>query len=128
MGGEPSSPTGKVPLPGTFCETTGKIYDKYKEIGPTDCICQVKQSTSLNKKIVGIITSEKDFASHGDVLVRVNSLEGLEVGDILIPDSTGFARKAAESELMFIMMYGIPLVKITSLETGIENMVATFIK
>ena len=112
---------------GSFCEATGEIYDGYAKINNTDCICKVKQSTSLNKKIVGIICSENDFASHGDVLVRVNSLEGLEIGDILCPDSNGFTRKATESDLMFMMLHSIPMPEITCLETGIENMVATFI-
>ena len=119
---------GETQLPGTFCETTGKIYNGYEKITNTDCICQVQTATTLNKKIVGIITAEDTFASHGDVLVRVNSLEGLEIGDILAPDSNGFARKAGESELMYFMMHSIPMPKITCLETGIEGMVATFIK
>jgi hypothetical protein len=112
---------------GTFCEATGEIYDGYEKIGQTDCICKVKQSTSLNKKIVGIITSENDFASHGDVIVKVNSLDGLEVGDILAPDSTGYARKATEGDLMYMMLHSIPMPKITCLETGIEGFVACFI-
>jgi hypothetical protein len=113
---------------GTFCEATGEIYDGYEKIGQTDCICKVKQSTSLNKKIVGIITSENDFASHGDVLVKVNSLDGLEIGDILVPDTTGYARKANDGDLMYMMLHSIPMPKVTSLNTGIDNMVATFIK
>ena len=112
---------------GTFCESIGKIYDGYEKVDQTDCICQVQQSTTLNKRIVGIITSETQFASHGDCLVKVNSIEGLEVGDILAPDENGYGRKATDEEELFMMRKAIPRPKITSLDTGIEGMVACFI-
>jgi hypothetical protein len=112
---------------GTFCEATGEIYDGYEKIGQTDCICKVKQSTTLNKKIVGIITSEKDFASHGDVLVKVNSLDGLEIGDILCPDDKGYGKKASETDLMYMMLHAIPRPKITSLDTAFEGYIACFL-
>ena len=112
---------------GTFCEATGYIYDGYEKISNTDCICAVKQSTSLNKKIVGIICSEDEFASHGDVLVRVNDITGLEVGDILCPDQNGFGKKANEAELMMMVLHAIPRPKITSLDSGIEGYVACFL-
>ena len=112
---------------GTFCETNGKLYDGYEKIGVTDCICQVKQSKSLNKKIVGIITSETQFASHGDVLVRVNDISDCTVGDILVPDENGCGKVASDQDLMFMMLHGIPRPKITCINTGIDNMVACFI-
>ena len=112
---------------GTFCESNGEIYDGYEKIEQTDCICQVQQSTSLNKKIVGIITTENEFASHGDCLVKVNSIEGLEVGDILAPDENGCGRKATDEEELFMMRKAIPRPKITSFNTGIDGMVACFI-
>ena len=110
-----------------FCESTGKIYDGYKEIKETDCICQVKQSKTLNKKIIGIITSETQFASHGDVLVRVNDISDCAVGDILCPDENGYGKVASDEDLMFMMLHAIPRPKITSLNTGIDSMVACFI-
>ena len=123
---------------GTFCETNGGIYDGYEEIAETDCICQVVQSTTLNSKIVGIITSNDQFASHGDCLVKV--VPGTyKLGDILVPDITGYARVATETELQFMMLHAIPRPKITSLEpmasalkasptdTKYANMVSCFI-
>jgi hypothetical protein len=111
---------------GTFCETNGGIYTGYDEIAETDCICQVKQSTTLNPKIVGIITGENQFASHGDVLVK--SVPGTyHLGDILCPDITGKARIATETELQYMMLHAIPRPKITSLDTKIEGTVACFL-
>ena len=111
---------------GTFCETNGGIYDGYEKIDTTDCICQVIQSTTLNAKIVGVITSENQFASHGDVLMQV--VPGTyKLGDILAPDITGRARVATETELQYMMLHAIPRPKITSLNTGIANTVACFI-
>ena len=112
--------------PGTFCETNGGIYTGYDKIDTTDCICQVQQSTTLNTKIVGIITSSDHFASHGDVLVKI--VPGTyHLGDILCPDISGKARKATETELQFMMLHAIPRAKITSLDTKIEGTVACFI-
>ena len=111
---------------GTFCETNGGIYTGYNEISETDCICQVIQSTTLNPKIVGIITSENQFASHGDVLVKI--VPGTyHLGDILCPDITGKARIATETELQYMMLHAIPRPKITSLDTKIEGTVACFL-
>ena len=111
---------------GTFCETNGGIYTGYNEISETDCICQVQQSNTLNPRIVGIITATNQFASHGDVLVKI--VPGTyHLGDILCPDITGKARKATETELQYMMLYAIPRPKITSLDTKIEGTVACFI-
>ena len=111
---------------GTFCETNGGIYDGYENIAETDCICQVVQSNTLNSKIVGIITSDTEFASHGDVLMKV--VPGTyKLGDILCPDITGRARVATETELQYMMLHAIPRPKITSIATGIDNTVACFI-
>ena len=111
---------------GTFCETNGGIYDKYDEITETDCICQVVQSNTLNSRIVGIITDKDQFASHGDVLVKI--VPGTyHLGDILCPDITGKARIATETELQYMMLHAIPRPKITSLDTKIEGTVACFI-
>jgi hypothetical protein len=112
---------------GTFCEANGNIYDGYEKINNTDCICAVKQATLLNKKIVGIVINQNEFASHGDVLVRIAPETICEVGDILCPDERGYGRVASEDELIFMMMYAIPRPKITCLETGIEGFVACFI-
>ena len=116
--------TGEI---GTFCESTGDIYDGYEHISHTDCICAVQQSKALNKKIVGIVCSEDEFASHGDVYVRVDDASNLEVGDILCPDANGYGRKATEADLMYMMMYAIPRPKITSLDTAFEGFVACFL-
>lgn len=111
---------------GTFCETNGGIYKGYDKIDTTDCICQVQQSTTLNTKIVGIITSSDHFASHGDVLVKI--VPGTyHLGDILCPDISGKARKATDTELQYMMLHAIPRPKITSLDTKIEGTVACFI-
>jgi hypothetical protein len=111
---------------GTFCETNGGIYTGYDKIAEADCICQVKQSTTLNPKIVGIITGENEFASHGDVLVKI--VPGTyHLGDILCPDITGKARIATETELQYMMLHAIPRPKITSLDTKIEGTVACFL-
>ena len=112
---------------GTFCESTGDIYDGYEHVSHTDCICKVRTSTSLNKRIVGIICSEDEFASHGDVYVRVNDINGLEVGDILCPDENGYGKKADEAELMLMVLHAIPRPKITSLDTAFEGYVACFL-
>ena len=110
---------------GTFCETTGEIYDGYENVSNTNCICKVKQSNSLNSKIVGIICSEDKFASHGDVLVKVVP-DTYELGDILCPDENGYGRKASEVDVMFMMLHSIPRPKITSINTGRDGYVACF--
>ena len=114
---------------GTFCQANGNIYDGYDRVTNVDCICAVEQANSLNKKIVGIICSEDEFASHGDVLVKVNkdSLNELEIGDILAPDANGYGKKASETDLMFMMLHAIPRPKITSLNPDIEGYVACFL-
>ena len=121
--------TDKITEPfeiGTFCETNGGIYTGYDKIDTTDCICQVQQSNTLNPRIVGIITSPNQFASHGDVLVKI--VPGTyHLGDILCPDITGKARKATDTELQYMMLHAIPRPKITSLDTKIEGTVACFI-
>ena len=111
---------------GTFCESTGIIYDGYESIDETDCICAVQQSSTLNSRIIGIITSDTEFASHGDVLMKV--VPGTyKLGDILAPDISGYARVATDTELQYMMLHAIPRPKITSLNTGIDNTVACFI-
>jgi hypothetical protein len=99
---------------GRFCETTGELYDYERGIKITDCICKVKLSTALNTKVLGIITSEDSFASHGDVLVVVDDGE-YHLGDLLIPTQTG-ARIATEDEKLFIMINGLPRVRITCID------------
>jgi hypothetical protein len=81
----------------------------------------------LNKKIVGIITGEDTFASHGDVLVKLAAGCAPEVGDILCPDEDGYGKVASDSELMFMMMNAIPRPKITSLNVDVEGYAACFI-
>ena len=81
----------------------------------------------MNKKIVGIICGENTFASHGDVLVKVADITGLEIGDILCPDENGYGKKADEAELMLMVLHAIPRPKITSLDTAFEGYVACFL-
>lgn len=111
---------------GTFCETDGTIYEKYKDnIKPDDCICNIKQSTSLNKNIIGVTVSTDPikFATHGDVLIKVVN-DTYNVGDILVPGEGGYGKKPTGDELMTCLLNKIPTAKITSLETGIDNEVA----
>ena len=111
---------------GTFCETDGTIYDKFKDnVQPTDCICNIKQSTKLNKNIIGITVSTDPikFATHGDVLIKVVN-DTYNVGDILVPGQGGYGKKPTSDELMTCLLNKIPTAKITSLETGIDNEVA----
>ena len=111
---------------GTFCETDGTIYEKHKDnIKPDDCICNIKQSTSLNKNIIGVTVSTDPikFATHGDVLIKVVN-DTYNVGDILVPGQGGYGKKPTSDELMTCLLNKIPTAKITSLETGIDNEVA----
>jgi hypothetical protein len=107
----------REPQVGRFCETTGEIYDGYKQIGITDCICKVGLSTELSTKVVGIITDGDNFASHGDVLVLVDEGE-YHLGDLLVPTATG-ARAALEDEKLFIMINGLPRVRVTSVDSAV---------
>ena len=112
---------------GTFCEATGEIYDGYDKIDNTDCICKVRSASVLSSKVVGIITRDNEFASHGDVLVKV--IPGsYNIGDILAPAENGYGRKATNEELQFMLLNSLPMPKITSINTGIANTVATFIR
>lgn len=111
---------------GTFCETDGTIYDKFKDnIKPTDCICNIKQSTSMNKNIIGVTVSTDPikFATHGDVLIKVVN-DTYNVGDILVPGQGGYGKKPSSDELMSCLLNRIPTAKIISLDTGIDNEVA----
>ena len=111
---------------GLFCVATGEIYDGYSSITHTDCICKVRPTDTLSKSIVGIITAENTFATHGDCLVRISPDAVVEIGDILVPSPTG-AKKATNDDLIYMMSQAIPRPKITCLNTGIEGMVATIL-
>ena len=115
--------TGEI---GTFCETTGDVYDGYDNISSTNCICCVKQATGLSPKVVGIITSHNEFATHGDVLVKVVD-DNYALGDILTVAPDGRGKKAQSQDKMFMMINAIPRAKVTSLKTGIANTVAAFL-
>lgn len=111
---------------GTFCETDGTIYEKFKDnVQPDDCICNIKQSTSLNKNIIGVTVSTDPikFATHGDVLIKVVN-DTYNVGDILVPGQGGYGKKPSSDEIMSCILNRIPTAKIISLDTGIDNEVA----
>ena len=127
---------GEIEL-GKFCESTGEIYymesrrsnsGEIIEWNPyEDCITKIKQSEGLNKNILGVITHISDshcrFATHGDVLVKViNSQYAL--GDIIIPTTGGFGKKATEQELITCSSQCIPKLKVVSLDTKISGTVA----
>jgi hypothetical protein len=108
---------------GTFAETTGELADVYgADYIPTlehatDAICRVKHTNALSSKIVGIITDSQTMASHGDCLCVVANDDQYsikyEVGQLLVPDTSGLCRIAQEADLMFAMLYQIRLPKIT---------------
>jgi hypothetical protein len=111
---------------GYFCEMNGEIYTGYEKVGVTDCICQVKKAMALNRKIVGIMTGRGSFASHGDVLVKVVAGD-YQLGDVLIPGGENGARVANDTEKLFVVMNGLPRVRISSLKSGLNGMVACFL-
>jgi hypothetical protein len=86
---------------GCFCEFTGGQADVYSHpIGldyPTNAICKMKLSTTLNSRILGIITSENKFANLGDVVCKV-VYDNYSLGDWLVPSSDGLCRKATDDE------------------------------
>jgi hypothetical protein len=111
---------------GTFAETTGELADVYNKDGvpyvptldrATDAICRVKHTNALSSKIVGIITDSQTMSSHGDLLCVVANDDQYsikyEVGQLLVPDTSGLCRIAQEADLMFAMLYQIRLPKIT---------------
>lgn len=100
----------------TYCETDGTICEIYDNISPEDCICNIKQSSTLNKRIIGVITSTDPvrFATHGDILLKYIPDSTLELGDILVPGENGFGTKATAETLTFCRNYNIPVAKITA--------------
>jgi hypothetical protein len=117
---------------GTFCETTGQISNVYGEDytptldRATDAIVKVKQSNVLNSAVLGIIVDSEHFASHGDCLCIV--VEGeYEIGQLLVPDSSGVCRVATEQEALWSVVHRVPLPKITAIFEG-EEFVACFLQ
>jgi len=125
--------------PGCFVESTGKIYrDPASKLSPyEDCISIVKLSTEYNNNIIGVCTEIineeiKDdygniiqpagnyckYATHGDVLIKCVSAT-YSLGDILIPTTGGYAKKANNMEIIDAMTHMIPRLKVTSVETEI---------
>ena len=122
---------------GCFVESTGKIYrDPASKLSPyEDCITVVKLSTEYNNNIIGVCTEIlneeiKDeynniiqpagnyckYATHGDVLIKCVSAT-YSLGDILIPTTGGYAKKANNMEIIDAMTHMIPRLKVTSVET-----------
>jgi hypothetical protein len=124
---------------GTFCESTGELADVYDRGGvpyvpsldrACDAIVKVRHSTSLNDKVLGIITDDHTFSTHGDLLCRVINTEDwsieYELGDTLVPDIQGLCRKATHTERKFAAYHQIHLPRITALFPECE-FVAAFI-
>ena len=93
-----------------------------------NCTCKVKQSETRNKNIVGVVThigidNKCRFATHGDVLIKATPAT-YAIGDVLVPHTSGLAKKGTTEEIMDCIVNGIPKLKITSLETKIPNTVA----
>jgi hypothetical protein len=88
----------------------------------------MKLSTALSNRVLGIITDNNQltassssscgsFASHGDVLVVVDDGE-YHLGDLLVPTLTG-ARVATDEDKLFIMLNGLPRVRVTSVDANV---------
>jgi hypothetical protein len=116
---------------GTFCETTGDLADVYgTDYIPTlerscDAIVKIKQSNTLNPKIIGIITDQNNFMSHGDVLCRVID-DIYNIGDLLVPDTTGLFGKGTQDEITICAVNQIHLPKVTARVPGNNEIVACF--
>jgi hypothetical protein len=116
---------------GTFCETTGEISDVYGSgyvptlERATDAIVKVKQCTSVNSKIMGIITKWNQFMTHGDGLCRVVD-DTYTLGDILVPDETGLCRKASQEEALFCTINQIHLPRVSAKISDNAEIVAIF--
>jgi len=123
--------------PGCFVESTGKIYrDPESKLSPyEDCISIVKLATDYNNNVIGVCTEVLDeeikdeyeniiqpagkylkYATHGDVLIKCVSAT-YTLGDILIPTTGGYAKKANNMEIIDAMTHMIPRLKVTSVET-----------
>jgi len=86
-----------------------------------NCISIVKLSTEYNNNIIGVCTEIINeeflkFATHGDVLIKCVSAT-YTIGDILIPTTGGYAKKANNMEIIDAMTHMIPRLKVTSVET-----------
>ena len=138
-------PTVEPIEPATFDENgnilTEAVYgvEEYEEIHEEpaqgdplnpyeNCICKVKRAHSLNKNIVGVLTSVNPvkFATHGDVLIKVIS-DTYQLGDILIPTIDGYGKKATSGEIYDSLFMMIPRAKITALITNIPNTVSAIL-
>jgi hypothetical protein len=106
---------------GRFCECSTHMYAYPKGATATNCIPYVRAATSLTERLLGIIVSSEKFASHGDVLVRVDATDSegttitYAVGDLLVPTPTG-SRPATTNDKNTIMSLGLPRVRVMSTE------------
>ena len=132
--------------PGIFVETTGEIYKESdfirtyeNENGETitetipknpyeNCSCKIKRAQTLNKNIVGVLTSVNPtkFATHGDTLIKVIN-DTYNLGDVLIPTVDGYGKKATAGEIYDSLFMMIPRAKITALITDIPNTVSAIL-
>jgi len=76
-----------------------------------NCISFVKMTTEYNNNIIGVCTEIIDneflkYATHGDVLIKVVSAT-YTIGDIFIPTTGGYAKKANNMEIIDAMTHMI---------------------
>jgi hypothetical protein len=105
---------------GRFCVSTGNIWRGYSKPDFTDCICEVEVITDAtikanNTNIIGVIVSETEFATHGDVLIKVDNGVEPKLGDLLFPTGTG-ARVATKDDKMFMCLNKIPTAKVIAIQ------------
>jgi hypothetical protein len=94
-----------------------------------DAIVKVRHSTALNDKVLGIIVGPHTFMSHGDGLAVVNDLDfsiRYEVGQAIVPDTSGLCRIATHEEKLLCAIDQIRLPRITAVFDG-QPFVAVFI-
>jgi hypothetical protein len=108
---------------GCFCEFAGEQTGVYSHpIGldyPTDAIYKMKLSTTLNSRILGIITSENKFGNLGDVVCKA-VYDNYSLGDWLVPSPEGFCRKVTDDERTIISLNRIISPRVTVLYPNSE--------
>jgi hypothetical protein len=121
---------------GCFCHSYGTVFNN-TDNDPSTAACDVTRTTEWNQimasKLIGIITGPHTVVTHGPVFVKYDgNLDNYFIGDILLPTATGATNLAQFgypiAELNTLLQSGAPIVRITSLDPLVTNMVACFIK